>query len=199
LKDLETAGFIQSFLPLGHSRQGLYYRLIDEYCYFYLKWIESEKHTLLAYDEKHMYWSGKVTTPGYKSWAGYAFETICYKHITQIKQALGISVAARIGAWRHIPRKASGEDGAQIDLLFECDDKVTILCEIKYTDKSFTIDKECYTKFQKKIKVYKDVTHTKNELFMALISANGIKPNFYSEEFLSGMVILNDLFKTHGT
>jgi hypothetical protein len=47
--------------------------------------------------------------------------------------------------------------------------------------------------------VYKDVTHTKNELFMALISANGIKPNFYSEEFLSGMVILNDLFKTHGT
>lgn len=34
LKDLEDAAFIKSFIPLGHKRQGIYYRVIDEYSFF---------------------------------------------------------------------------------------------------------------------------------------------------------------------
>ncbi len=38
------------------------------------------------------------------SWRGYAFESICYKHLTQmtqIRNALDIK-ASRVGAWRYL-------------------------------------------------------------------------------------------------
>ncbi len=47
LEDLEYAGFIESYIPYGHKKLGLFYRINDEYCYFYLKWIEPIKNQLL--------------------------------------------------------------------------------------------------------------------------------------------------------
>jgi AAA+ ATPase superfamily predicted ATPase len=40
LRSLEDAGFIRTFLPVGHARRGLHYKIIDEYTLFYLTWIE---------------------------------------------------------------------------------------------------------------------------------------------------------------
>lgn len=43
LSDLEIAGFINGFIPLGHEKRGVYYRLLDEYSHFYLTWIKAAK------------------------------------------------------------------------------------------------------------------------------------------------------------
>ena len=38
--ELEEAGFIARFLPYGYANKGTFFRIIDEYVLFYLKWIE---------------------------------------------------------------------------------------------------------------------------------------------------------------
>ncbi|MCK4608586.1 MAG: hypothetical protein KAT71_03815 [Gammaproteobacteria bacterium] len=70
------------------------------------------------------------------------------------------------------------------------------ICEIKYTERPFVIDKGYYDNLLNKAKVYERETHTKKQLFFAIISANGIKKTIYSEEAITDIVVLKDLFKT---
>ena len=195
LKELEEAGFIISFIPYGHQERGVYYKVIDEYCLFYLFWIEPKMSSINKMDRTKGYWLAKTKTPQYKSWAGYAFEAICYKHLSNIRLALNIEPGATIGTWRYIPREKSDGQGAQIDLLFDRDDNVITVCEIKYTDKPFKIDKSYADNLLNKVAVYKKHTGTTKQIFIALISANGVKNNYYVEDICSGLVTLADLFK----
>ncbi len=194
LQDLEMAGFIKSFLPLMHDRRGLYYRIIDEFCYFCLRWIEPERQTLLTLDPSHNYWNEKIKSQEYLSWSGYAFEALCYKHIASIKKALRIVDSSRIGTWRYIPKTKSNEKGTQIDLVFDQNDSI-VLFEIKNTIKPFVIDKDYAMQLKQKIEIFKEVTRTNKQVFMALISANGVKRNQYSDDLISAIVTLEDFFK----
>lgn len=45
----------------------------------------------------------------------------------------------------------------------------------------------------RKIEIFKKVTKTNKQVFLALISANGIKSNRYSDDLVSGIVVLDDL------
>jgi len=195
LKALKEAGFIIDFKPHLHKEKGIYYKLIDNYSLFYLYWILPVRDTLLVKSLVKGYWDKVRKKPSWHSWSGLAFEAICYDHIPQINKALNLSPTAIPSTWRYAPRKGSDEQGAQIDLLFDRDDDAITICEIKYTDKIFTIDKEYAQKLQKKLKIFKKVTRTNKQLFIALISANGVKKNKYSDELVSGVVTLDDLFK----
>lgn len=192
LNDLEQAGFIKSFLPFKHQRQGVYYRVIDEYTYFYLKWIEPERQKLS--NETAGYWFHITNSPSYYSWMGYAFESICYKHIPQIQKALNIPPGSKVGTWRFSPKKGSEESGAQIDLLFERNDDTVTICEIKCTNEPFVLDKNSYTLIMNKVLIYQKITKTSKQVFMAFISANGIKKSVYMNN-ISGLVTLNDLLE----
>lgn len=195
LRNLEETGFIISFVPHEHKRQGIYYRLIDEYVYFYLKWIEPIKSTLQKNSMPAGYWLSKQQTSEWSIWLGYSFESFCLKHISLIRQALSIPPDAVAHSWRYVPRKNSDNRGAQIDLLFDRNDDAITICEIKYTEEPFTITKEYLDNLQKKMTVYKEQTGTKKQLFLAIISANGIKNNYYAEQIVSGIVTLEDFFK----
>lgn len=194
LKSLEDTGFVVSFKPFLHKRKGIYYRVIDEYTLFYLKWIEPVKDALNKQSFEDGYWQTQQNLPAWESWSGYAFEAVCYKHISQIKKILNLSPIDIPAAWRYAPKKYSKERGAQIDLLFDRQDDAITLCEIKYTDNPFMIDKNYAEKLKHKIEVFKEQTRTLKHIFTVLISANGVKPNFYSTELLGGIVTLQDLF-----
>ncbi len=56
-------------------------------------------------------------------------------------------------------------------------------------------NKEYAQKLQQKLKIFKKVTRTNKQLFIALISANGVKKNKYSDELISGIATLDDLFQ----
>lgn len=112
-----------------------------------------------------------------------------------ISDALGISATSVPGTWRYIPTKGSDTQGAQIDLLFDRDDEAMTLCEIKYTEKPFVIDKAYAAQLAKKIAVFKVRTKTDKQLFLALISASGLKKTFYSEEMVNAVVTIDDLFR----
>ncbi len=194
LEDLEDAGFIASHTPFGHKKLGLLYRISDPYCYFYLKWIKEIKNNLKQ-DRNSKFWKKIIHTPEYYNWMGYSFENICYQHIQQIKTALELEDFSLSSTWRYIPKKDSADRGAQIDLLFDRGDRAITLCEIKYTESSFAIDKHYAEKLRQKVTVFEKITRTHKQLFLAMISANGVKKTIYSEELLCGVVTRDDLFR----
>ena len=195
LKSLEDCNFIVSYIPLYNKERGVYYKVSDEYTLFYLTWIEPIKNILTRKSLGQNYWEKRKITPQWRSWSGYAFESICHKHSTQISEALGISATSVPSTWRYIPSKGAKEFGAQIDLLFDRDDDAITLCEIKYTDMPFAIDKSYAANLLRKIDVFRARTTTTKQLFLAIISASGLKKTMYSEELVNAVVTLDDLFR----
>ena len=198
LQTLEESGFIMSFTPLYHKRQGIYYRIIDEYTLFYLKWIEPLRRNLQKQALSEGNWQEMQNTPEWNNWLGYAFEAVCYKHLSIIRRKLQISPTAIADTWRYVPRKHSKESGAQIDLLFDRRDDAITLCEIKYSNKPDVITNDYVDNLKRKMTVFQKQTKTKKQLFIALISAMGVKNNYYAEDICSGLVILDDLFEEQG-
>lgn len=195
LQSLQDTSFIISFKPHLHKRRGIYYKVIDEYTLFYLYWIEPIKDALLEKGLSKGYWEKKQLSAAWHSWAGYAFESVCYEHLPQIRKKLDLSPTAVPRTWRYAPIKGSKEQGAQIDLLFDRDDDAITICEIKYTDKPFEINKQYAKNLINKVEVFKKITRTTKQIFIAIISANGLKTNMHSKELISGCVTLDDLFK----
>ncbi|OGT32063.1 MAG: hypothetical protein A3E87_10990 [Gammaproteobacteria bacterium RIFCSPHIGHO2_12_FULL_35_23] len=192
---LVDTSFIESFKPLYSKRRGIYYRVIDQYSLFYFHWILPVKNSLLKKSLLQGYWDKIKTKPAWHTWSGLAFEAICYEHLLQIQKALNLSPTAIPSTWRYVPKKNSDERGAQIDLLFDRDDDSITLCEIKYSDKPFVISKEYAEKLQDKLEIFRKVTRTKKQLFLAFIASSGVKKNKYSEALINKTVTLEDLFR----
>lgn len=195
LQDLEETGFIIKFKPLYHKSKGTFYKLIDEYTIFYLKWIEPIRDSLQFKSLEPGNWLAVQNTPQWYSWLGLAFEAVCYKHISAIRKALGVNPTAIAGAWRYTPIKGSMNQGAQIDLLFDRKDDAITICEIKYSEEPYVLTKEYMQILIRKIDVFKNQTKTQKQIFLALICAQGVKNSFYAESLVSGVVTLEDLFK----
>lgn len=193
LKELEDAGFIMSFVPYGRKEKGIYYKIIDEYTLFYFYWIEPYLSALRKKDQTSGYWLSKSKTPGWKSWSGYAFEAICYKHVQHIRTALHIDPGAEVGSWRHVA-KDDDQSGAQIDLLFDRPDDAITICEIKYNDHPFVIDAPYAKNLMNKVETYRKQTRTNKQIFIVMIMSGGLKESVYSKELIASQVTLDDLF-----
>jgi AAA+ ATPase superfamily predicted ATPase len=194
LKALEQADFIISFKPHLHKKRGIYYRLIDEYTLFYFSWIEPIKQTLQERSLEKGNWQELQNTPAWNTWSGYAFEAVCYKHLSEIRKKLEISPTAIADSWRYVPIKVEDERGAQIDLLFDRRDNAITLCEIKYSNKPYVLVKDYVEDLKRKIEIFKKRTRTKKQIFLAFITVDRIKNNFYAEDMIDGCVELEDLF-----
>lgn len=149
------------------------YRLTDEYSIFYLRFIEPNL------SETQGVWSSLSQGQTYKIWCGYAFENVCLKHISQIKKALGISgIYTRSASF--FKKGDKQNQGVQIDLLIDRNDRTINLVEIKFYDGVFTISKDYAKKLRQKIQVFKESTQTKKQVFLTLITALGLKSNIHS-------------------
>ncbi len=113
--------------------------------------------------------------------------------MAQIRKTLGIAAGASSGAWRYAPRKQENQ-GAQIDLLFDRDDGAITICEIKYNEKPFVIDKTYAKNLLNKTEIYKQKSGTNKHLFLTMIASGGLKSSTYSEKMIDGLVKLEDLF-----
>lgn len=138
-------------------------------------------------------WLRLSASPSFTSWSGFAFESICQKHIVQLKRALGIEgVYAEVSAWRYISKK--GEQGAQIDLLIDRQDLCINILEMKFSTAPFVIDKRYSTELQNKIKVFKDATKTKKTLFLTMVTTYGMKRNPYYTNLIQNEITMDALF-----
>ena len=189
LNELEESGFISSSPPFGKLLKDTLYRLTDEYSLFYLRWIEPQRGSAKGT------WTKLRGTPRWRAWSGYTFEGICHKHIAQIKHALGISgIATQESSWLHKPTTTDPE-GAQIDLLIDRADACIDLCEIKFTDGQFVIDKRYAAHLRERRETFRRSTKTKKNLFLTFITTHGIKQNPHALEVVSSSIKMEALFK----
>jgi len=186
LKELEYSGFIQHYIPFGKKSRGRIYRVSDPYSLFYQTFIKDSK----AQGEGA--WLSRIESPKWRSWSGIAFEYICLKHINQIKGSLGIRrVYTEISPWRSNKK----EDGAQIDLLIDRNDRVINICEMKFSTSRYTITKAYAEKLRKKRLVFQEETETRKTLFLTLITTYGIKENEYARQLVNDEVTMDALFE----
>jgi AAA+ ATPase superfamily predicted ATPase len=193
LKELETSGFIINFKPYGFKKKSNY-KIIDEFTLFYLDWVEPQLSTIKSIRSANNYWLEKCKTAGWHSWAGYAFEAVCLKHIEQIRQTLKVNASAEIGNWRYIPKKSEKEQGGQIDLLFDRSDKVVTICEIRCSQTPYRLNKQEFQSLNSKCEVFLKKTGINKQIHLALITPMGVEKSIYSEE-LVGVVTLKDLME----
>ncbi len=129
------------------------------------------------------------------SWNGFAFESVCLKHSRPIKKALGIAdVLSEESTWRYQPPKGSRDKGAQIDLLFDRQDRTINLCEMKFAGDQFVIDKKYAEELDNKVKLFQRETRTKKTIFLTLITTYGVKKNDYYTGRVLREVTMEDLY-----
>lgn len=184
LLELEESGFIEKYVPYQGTKDSIY-RLTDEYSMFYIKFIEKTKPS------NGDIWIKTHGQQSYKIWSGFSFETICIKHVEQIKEGLKISgINAVHGSW--IEKKT--QNSAQIDLLIDRDDNVINLCEMKFYNTEYTINKKYANEIAKKVNAFLNSTKSKKSVFVTFITSYGLIPNQYSRQYVQNELTMDDLF-----
>ncbi len=97
-------------------------------------------------------------------------------------------------AWRHQPK--AGKGGAQIDLLIDRRDFVINICEMKYSESAFVINKSYAGELENKLNVFRKETKTKKSLFLTLITSFGLTTNDYAIRLVQNAVTMDVLFDT---
>lgn len=183
LRALQSGDFIEQYVPFGTSERNTTYKLTDPFCLFYLHFVEKRRHTNQAF------WQENILSPEIVSWRGFAFENLCFHHIKQIKSALGIvGVKATQSAWA----QKDDDEGTQVDMIITRADNVVNMCEIKFYNDEFEVEKAYYRKLLHRQEMLQKAIHKKEVVHPILISTFGMKQNAYSG-FFSKVITLDDL------
>ncbi len=181
LEELTESGFVSEYVYYGNKKQLTLYRLSDEYSKFYIKFIRNHKNSGAGT------WQRLHKSAGYNAWAGFSFETLCLKHIEQIKRSLRIdAIFSTNSSWFN--------KQAQVDLLIDRDDNIMNLCEMKFYNAPFTINKQYYGNLKNKITALQQETGTRKNIFLTMVTAFGITENVYSKELVQNTITIDDLF-----
>lgn len=181
LEELVESGFVTDYPFYQNKRQLTLYRLSDEYSRFYLKFIAFNKNG------GEGTWQKLSTSKSFQSWSGFVFETLCLKHILQIKKALRIDII-------YTHETCWFNENAQIDLLIDRADNVMNVCEMKFYNSPFVIDKKYYFNLKNKISELQKASKTRKNIFITMLTTYGIKENQYSNELVQMSLGMDVLF-----
>lgn len=198
LTELEQCDFVRSFNPFGKTKKEKLYQLIDPFTLFYFKFMHDKGSFL---DD---YWIKMQSTAEYEAWCGYAFEIVCLHHINQIVKALGISGSINTPcSWSYRPAKSVIEDtdadedlkhGAQIDLLIDRSDRSISICEMKYSNGEYEINRAYDAHLARRMNIFRKVTRTRKTLIPTFITPVGLYNNMYARR-IARQVVSDDLFE----
>ncbi|PHR34970.1 MAG: ATPase [Fluviicola sp.] len=179
LVELEISGFVLKYDSYkGKSKETLY-RIYDEYCLFYLQFMKPFKGNS---------WLQLYQKSEYLIWCGYAFETICLKHSTEIKRALKIEgIASKNYTWSN-PK-------AQVDLVIDRDDNWVNLCEMKFYNDEFVIDAGYLKRLETKKREFKAEKGGRKGVFLTMMTTHGVKSNKYSSAIVDHDLKVGCLFE----
>ena len=184
LTALSESDFIVRYCPYGKGT-GEHYKLIDNFCLFWLKYVESNQKDASFVNDN-------FTSDIMKGWRGVAFEQVCWQHIIQIKRALEIGgVKTSISAWNIVGSETSS--GAQVDMLIIRDDNIVNLCEMKFCSSIYTIDKEEEAKMLYRVEKLSTTLSPKQKVHLTLITTYGLANGKHSGK-VQKIVSCNDLF-----
>lgn len=171
LQSLKASDFITDYTPYNRSTRQQCYKLVDNFCLFYLKFIENVKNL------SPTFWQDNLLSPKLNAWRGFAFENICFEHSDKIKAALGISgVHTEIAPWRS--RESS--PAHQIDMVIDRADRIVNICEMKYSNAEYTITKAYDQELREKVQAFIEETHSRKTPHLTMVTTYGLKSNEYS-------------------
>lgn len=179
LEELIQSGFVLRYKAYKDNTKSTFYRIYDEFCLFHLQFIVPFKGSR---------WTQLFQKQEYKSWCGYAFETICLKHAEQVKKALKCDqIQSKNYSWRNTK--------AQVDLVIDRDDDVVNLCEIKFYNSEFSLDAEYLAKLRNKETHFKEATKTRKGIYTVMLTTWGLQKNQYSKAIVTSDLTMHCLFE----
>ena len=185
LEELELCGFIKSYFAYNKKNKDKLFRVTDPFVLFYYSFIKNHNNS------DSDFWLNQIASAKYRNWTGHAFESVCLSHISQIKAKLGIAaVSTNIANWH----SKNAENGAEIDLLLDRRDHIINICEIKYAENEFTIDKAYSNILRNKKAAFIEETKSRKAIHLTMITTYGAKHNEYFGNIQSE-VTMSDLFE----
>lgn len=165
------------------KRKDAIYQLCDFFSLFYLTFIDRA-------EVEQQYWAHHINTPETNSWMGLAYERICIAHIQQIKHALRIDAISTLNySWRSKTSKPT----VQIDIIIERADKIVNVCEVKYSQDEYLLDKEEYEKISRRRSTFIQETGLRHTPWITMITTEGIVRGKYTD-MIQSQIRLDDLF-----
>ncbi len=183
LEELKASSFISEILPFAKVKKDTLFRLCDEYSLFYLKFIDgtqASNKNVWSLDHNH------------RVWQGYAFENVCFKHIEEIKQALGISgVNTNVSSFYNASNK---DEKLQIDLLIDRADNTVNICELKFYNKLTKLGKVELEKINKRRHFLETYSNTKKTLFNTLVTTYNPYKTTIVNEYIDNVIDISSFF-----
>jgi len=187
LDELEQCGFIGKYNDYSGRHGRHVYQLTDFFTLFYLKQMKGNRQLGAGF------WSKSLGKGRYNNWIGQTFEKLCLLHIDKIREKLGISgIIAVPFAWKH-GKTRDTEKGAQIDLLIDRNDGIINICECKFANGEFVIDREFAAQLRERMDAFIRATGTKKAGHLTMITTYGIRQNKYSG-IVQSEATLDELF-----
>lgn len=194
LQDLELCGFIAAYSPynLQENSKITRYCIRDAYLQFYFKFIKPLKKDIES-EIFNKNPAAALNRDTYRKWLGFSFERFCRYNSRVIANMLGFS-GIRYQSGSYFNRNTNTElPGVQIDLMFERDDNVTTVCEVRYTEEptSQTVIHE----FERKLALIPKLE--KRTVQKVLITAEGETQSLQQAAYFDRVITLSDLFVEH--
>lgn len=190
LEELCLCGFVKKYAPynLNDNSKLARYQINDPYLQFFYKFIYPQWHDIQQGKYQHQT-TKALNLQTYQQWLGYAFERYCLSNAHHIAEILGFSGIKYIAGTYYNRATTKINPGYQIDLLFDREDHVMTICEIKYTHN--TIGTAVIDEFEKKCVLLKN---NKNKtLHKVLISASGADNALMNRHYFDDVIILEQL------
>lgn len=182
LKALIAGDFIIKYKSFGDSKRDEIYKLIDPFSYFYLTFLDK------AIDNRNIDWINIEDSNRVLTWKGYAFENVCWNHIPQIKMALQIGgVSTTEALWSK--RGDENTRGTQIDLIIVRKDNVVHMCEIKFYNDEFEVDKDYHLILERRKKMLREHISKRATIHNTLITTYGLRKTNYFGDFVHVLTI----------
>ena len=186
LNALIAGTFIFKYDSFGNGMRESFYKLVDPFCLFCLKFVENNV------GKKGFDWVNIADSQAVAIWRGIAFENLCFQHIPQIKAALGISgVSTSESLWSK--RGDDETEGTQIDLIIERRDHVVNMCEMKFYGEEFVVRKEDHLLLERRKQLLREKLSRKVSVHNTLITTFGLRRKDYYSDFIH-TITLDDLF-----
>ncbi len=191
LKDMELCGFIEKYSPYNLNKESLLSRYCISDCYmqFYYKFIKPIDSDI----QKGFFQDNPVAAikmDAYQKWLGFAFERFCrhcHRLIAKILGFHGIHYCA--GAFYN-KKTQKNEPGFQFDLVFDRDDRVITLCEMKYAQTKIGIG--IIEEFERKLELF---PNQKNKTIQkVLVTTEGASEALITRHYFDHVITLDDLF-----
>ena len=176
LQELEASNLVIKRYRYKQEKRDIRYGISDPFIYFFNRWVK--KTSQIDFIGNKYYFQSLYKSQPYKSWCGFAFESICHQHIFEIKKALGIEgVNTRHYYWQN--------DKAQIDILLERADDVINIIECKYHTQLFIIDKKYAKELENKEISFQESSKYVGSIQIVMLTSAGLREKSYSNALVS--------------